>query len=266
MKKLYDEIGETSEKYWSGLGDSEKVYGFEGRHDRGRRAWFTRIIALHKPTSVLELGCNVGTNLRCIQILDPNIKLAGIDINPEAIAYAKSVLPQAKIELGSIYDAGSIFKEKYDLVFSMGVLIHIPDIMVPKVKDQAIALSNDVILHCEEHSDRPEIVRYMDGVPYRWSHDYYALYRGYTTKVYRSIVGSSGGAHQLAIVYPHGVPQAMRTLKDRLQLWYLCVLYASVDFWSMRLLLRYRTRGLLGFFLPNKKVDYRGHASKLYEN
>src|ERR1700744_4677023 len=49
------------------------------------KKWFARRIADLSPASVLELGCNVGANLREIGALNPSITLRGIELNERAI-------------------------------------------------------------------------------------------------------------------------------------------------------------------------------------
>ena len=80
-----------------------------------RRKWFAKIVALYKPKSILEIGCNEGANLRCMREVIPEIKLAGIDINKNAVNFARSTMPNANIVCGSIYDLDKYFKEKESL-------------------------------------------------------------------------------------------------------------------------------------------------------
>src|SRR5690242_7225756 len=44
-------------------------------------------ILKHNPHSVLEFGCNAGRNLLALQQRAPGLKLRGIDVNAEAIAF-----------------------------------------------------------------------------------------------------------------------------------------------------------------------------------
>lgn len=88
-----------------------------------RRGW-ARILRKIKPTSILEVGANIGANLHAIK------PMTDADIwGAEPAAKARSilsksfpVLPQAAADLG---------ERKFDFVFTSGVLIHIapPDLM-----------------------------------------------------------------------------------------------------------------------------------------
>src|SRR5262245_35421081 len=50
-----------------------------------------------QPDSILDIGCNAGAWLLECRRLYPNARLAGIDINGEALAFARSRLPEADL-------------------------------------------------------------------------------------------------------------------------------------------------------------------------
>jgi len=103
-----------------------------------------------KDSRILEVGANVGTQLMCLKELEFN-NLYGIDIQRKAITTAHQHRPELDSIEGDIFDIP--FKNDYfDVVFTSGVLIHIP----PKRIDEAVA----------------EIVRCSDKWVY--GHEYYA--------------------------------------------------------------------------------------------
>ena len=69
------------------------------------------------------MGCNVGMNLKSLELLSPNLKISGIDINKKAIEELQKEKPEYNLVEGSIIDELDI--EKVDLTFTKGVLIHI---------------------------------------------------------------------------------------------------------------------------------------------
>ena len=76
--------------------------------------------------SVLEIGCNVGMNIRALNLLLPNTKVTGIEINKKAADIARTISSNNIIINDSVLSYNP--SEKYDLVFTKGVLIHInPD-------------------------------------------------------------------------------------------------------------------------------------------
>ena len=76
------------------------------------KKWFARRVVDLSPTSVLELGCNVGANLREIGALDNSVKLYGIELNARAIAWAKGnvVPPDCMLIQGSMANTKSLMK------------------------------------------------------------------------------------------------------------------------------------------------------------
>ena len=81
-----------------------------------------------KVNSCLELGANIGMNLRSLKLLFPNIKQSGVEINPEAVKQLSDFIGKENVFEGSIFDYP--VNEKFDLTLIKGVLIHInPDML-----------------------------------------------------------------------------------------------------------------------------------------
>jgi pseudaminic acid biosynthesis-associated methylase len=73
---------------------------------------------------VLEVGCNVGVNLT-LMAADRDFTVAGIDINQYALQEARHRLPRVILLRATAYHLP--FSDKsFNLVFTCGVLIHIP--------------------------------------------------------------------------------------------------------------------------------------------
>ena len=73
-------------------------------------------------SSVLELGCNIGANLKALELLSPQIKLNGVEINKNAVSLARGEFPGSNIVEQSIIEPLNC---PSDLVFTKTVLIHI---------------------------------------------------------------------------------------------------------------------------------------------
>jgi len=75
--------------------------------------------------SVIEFGANIGMNIRAMEQILVNAKFSAIEINKKACEQLKSHIN------GNLYNCSILDyqpKEKYDFVFTKGVLIHInPD-------------------------------------------------------------------------------------------------------------------------------------------
>ncbi len=89
-------------------------------------------IPLKKNNKILELGCNIGRNLSYLQTVGCT-NLFGVELNKETVKQSKKFYPnlRAKIVNSTIEDFarndfGGEFYNRYDLIFTMAVLEHIP--------------------------------------------------------------------------------------------------------------------------------------------
>jgi len=119
---------------------------------------FKRIFKNINVVNLLEIGCNRGLNLEAINIIDKNIGLNGIEINEKA-----SNIIKHKNICNSIYNK-SIFEfeyiDNYDLVFTLGVLIHINQERLNEVYTKMYNLSNKYILIGEYYSRNVQEIEY----------------------------------------------------------------------------------------------------------
>jgi len=88
--------------------------------------WKPHVESAHK---VLELGCNAGANLETLRLLGFT-RLAGVEINPEAVNLMKSVFPDlyrnTNINVGSLEDKLPLLAtDSSDVIFTMAVLMHV---------------------------------------------------------------------------------------------------------------------------------------------
>lgn len=77
------------------------------------------------PTSVLEFGSNCGRNLVAIHELDPHIRIAGVDVNPDAVALGRE--RGLDLRIGDEHLLHTIGDDCYDVTFTVSVLDHLPD-------------------------------------------------------------------------------------------------------------------------------------------
>ena len=68
--------------------------------DHPHRQRIIEIIRKYPVKSVLEIGCGAGANLYNIKKAFPEIKIAGCDINPDAIQTAKELFRGVKTDEG----------------------------------------------------------------------------------------------------------------------------------------------------------------------
>jgi spore coat polysaccharide biosynthesis protein SpsF len=118
---------------------------------------FSKILGrTSKINSVYEVGTNRGKNLNALKAIDKNIITNGIEINEYAAKVANS--SGHNVECGSILEKDS--HEKFDLVFTRGVLIHINPDYLNVVYDFLVNTSNKYILIDEYFSPMPVEIDY----------------------------------------------------------------------------------------------------------
>jgi len=84
------------------------------------------LIVAEKPARVLEVGCGQGWLLRLIAEALPEAELFGLDLRPEVVEYARTLVPSANVVVGDgqrlPYDDAD-----FDLVVCSEVLEHVDD-------------------------------------------------------------------------------------------------------------------------------------------
>lgn len=104
------------------------------------------------PESVLEMGCGAGRNLECIQKGIPSCTINGFDINPVAINVANEQTEEPKnIKVASIYETSHILTDSIDIVYTAGVLMHLPEDKVDGVISEMNRIAKKVVFHFELH-------------------------------------------------------------------------------------------------------------------
>jgi len=112
------------------------------------------------PASVIEVGAGVGDNLRAIDMIYDRsktaVKLMGCEPNAKARAILKDVAAVMPGDLGSLpyADNGA------DLVFTSGVLIHVPPDDIAKALEEIHRVSKRWILSIEYFNPSPDEVVY----------------------------------------------------------------------------------------------------------
>ncbi len=119
--------------------------------------WTKMLKATNNIKSATELGCNIGLNLLALNRLNPNIVLSGYEIN-ETAAKQASQLNIAQIHQGSILEPIDV--SPVDLIFTVGVLIHINPDYLPNVYQNLLSCTVRYVLLAEYYNPVPTIVNY----------------------------------------------------------------------------------------------------------
>ena len=150
-----------------------QAYTARNRVDWQKRVPFwNAIMTATGAETVLEVGCNAGWNLRAIREAAPAVTVAGIDVNPVAIAEAQAdglnaaLLPATSLSLSG----------EFDLALTAGVLIHIPPQDLGDVMDRIIQASRRYVLAVEYAADTETEVLYRGHSAALWKRPFGAMY------------------------------------------------------------------------------------------
>lgn len=97
----------VAEHYWNSAAEPQRTWAVAA------------LQSLEPVTSVLDLGCQCGPNLRALHEWFPTMRLVGLDCNPHALAYGRTHLPSASFVEGSIPGALETWPDgAFDVVLS----------------------------------------------------------------------------------------------------------------------------------------------------
>lgn len=146
---------------------------------RSRTNMWSRIlapIAQRPPVSILEVGANVGNNLRALR----NLTAATLHaLEPFDTARAQllhdGIVPAERIVQGA---AESIAAPDgaYDLVFTSGVLIHIAPANLPAACREIYRTARRYVVCVEYFSQKPEEIAYHGNQGYLFKRDFGGFY------------------------------------------------------------------------------------------
>lgn len=148
------------EHFWQGkFGDSYIERNIEDKIIASDTALFAKALSrVGQLSSVIELGANIGLNLRAIRNLFPSVELRGVEINSQAAIALKDLIGAANVHEGSILDF-KVDKEA-DLALVKGVLIHINPEVLDVVYQKLYQATSKYILLCEYYNPSPVAVDY----------------------------------------------------------------------------------------------------------
>ena len=163
------------EELWSGDFGDAYVERNAGAYDR-REAFWREMHSRLGFSSALEIGCNVGGNLRWLAPRLPEGAVFGADINRSAISRVHEELP----DVNAVWSPGRDlpFRDRwFDLVFTMGVLIHQPESTLPLVMAEMVRCSTRWVLCGEYFAEDTVMVPYhgQEGALFR--RDYGRLFQ-----------------------------------------------------------------------------------------
>ncbi len=171
-----DEEGSDRQGFWESIPQYHEHLD-PSRQDPGAHRvtdWLVaEILSSFDGASFLEVGCGAGRNLVSLRQHLSHAAVSGIEMNPEACRIARSTLgADVPILNGSIYDMSRLFEDSStDVVFTSGVLMHVPASRIRSVISQMHVLARRAVVHFELHGP-PHSFDF-----HRYPRDYSELYR-----------------------------------------------------------------------------------------
>jgi pseudaminic acid biosynthesis-associated methylase len=148
------------EEFWAGDFGTEYI----GRNDSEEllasnlRFFSIALKQAAQISSCLELGANIGMNLKALKLLYPKIKLKAAEINQDAATRLAEFIGAENVFEGSICDYP--LADKVDLALVKTVLIHVNPEMLGAVYEKLYQASSRYILVCEYYNTSPVAISY----------------------------------------------------------------------------------------------------------
>ena len=163
------------EGLWSGEFGDDYVERNKAASE-GRRPFWEHVLGAIEAGSALEIGCNVGGNLRWLAELLGAENVAGVDVNERALEVVRSEVPGVDARVASAREL-PFADDSFDLVFTTGVLIHQSPDELPRVMDEIVRCSRRYVLCGEYRADELEEIPYRGQRGALYKQDYGRLYQ-----------------------------------------------------------------------------------------
>lgn len=182
--------------YWRTKGGDSHLLYFDAYKTRSEvLSVLCDWLATQAPLSrvrMLEFGCSGGNNLRLLrEMLDVPVSCVGLDLQPDAIAFASRQFPEDTFLVGDDLALARLAPTlgHFDVFVASGVLSYIPQARCQAVLDCARELA-DVVLVCDDLSRFDAPAGGNDGV---FQHPYAGMCRAAGLQVLVPPVASATG-------------------------------------------------------------------------
>lgn len=139
---------------------------------RKRIPLFKKILIKLKIKDALEVGSNCGFNLMALE----NLGIDAMGIEPNAYA-RKEADKKHLLTFPGTADAIPFHNDNFDLVMTVGVLIHVPPKELPKAMKEIVRVSRKYILAIEYEAPAETMVVYRGKRDMLWKRPYGKLYK-----------------------------------------------------------------------------------------
>lgn len=180
-------IQNKQENFWSGefgKNYTDRNTRHSDEFNKVYQAWYsisrtemneTFLGTLPKEIRILEVGCNTGMQLACLQSMGFT-SLYGIELQDYAVQKAKEYTEGINIIQGSAFDIP--FKDQFfDVVFTSGVLIHIAPDNLSKVFAEMYRCTKKYLWGFEYFAEKTTAINYRGNEGFLWKANYGKLMR-----------------------------------------------------------------------------------------
>ena len=165
---------ETSrlENLWSGTFGEEYLSRNDLPFDY-RSPFWNGLLERWPTTDILEVGCNIGGNLKWLRSEDRRV--VGVDINRAALETLRGRYEDVAVSVAAARDLP--FQDgEFGLVFTAGVLIHQPDESLHEVMAEMVRCSSRYVLCLEYYAPESTEVGYRGQSGALFKRDYRSLF------------------------------------------------------------------------------------------
>ncbi len=165
---------ESLEEMWAG--DFGNQYLDRNRHAAaGRSDYWHRFLDTYDISNTLEIGCTQGDNLVHFTDHMSTSDMTGVDVNQVVLDALEAQLPGINSVLAPAREL-PLPSRAFDFVFTVGLLIHIPDESLREVMAEMVRTSRRYVYCGEYHADEPTTIVYRDQEDVLFKRDYGSLF------------------------------------------------------------------------------------------
>ena len=150
-----------------------------------RRPFWGRLFTEYYFKNVLEVGCGDGKNTLSLLWYMNDKNVYGIDINKTAIQLAQKNNIDAIEYINAFYGQATDipFKDNFfDLVFTCGLLIHIPPDDLLPVMSEMVRCSHKYVMFMEYWAEKEEEIEYRGEMGLLWKRPYKDIFLSFYSR------------------------------------------------------------------------------------
>ncbi len=140
-------------QYWTLRGGDDYFREQEGQPGRSARArWIGERLASYQPSSVLEVGCGYGKQLRALRTVLPSSRLVGVDFSPSQLRQGRSYLEGCDDVVLALASGDRLpFADKsFDLVLTSAVILHNRPEVAERIRREVLRVARRWAAHNED--------------------------------------------------------------------------------------------------------------------